>query len=103
MIEYAPKRILKAIKNAVMKLPRIALALCLSVVFASLTYAQASEPDLATRLTNKEIIELVTAGLSSEVIIAKIKVSRCNFDTDPSLAIREPAGKCCHRQPTEHA
>ncbi|CAN5548573.1 hypothetical protein BH20ACI3_BH20ACI3_38890 [soil metagenome] len=28
---------------------------------------------------------MVTAGLSSEVIMAKIKVSRCNFDTDPSV------------------
>jgi hypothetical protein len=37
------------------------------------------------RLTNKEVVEMVAAGISSEIIIAKIKVSRCNFDTTPSV------------------
>lgn len=37
------------------------------------------------RLTNKEVLEMVKAGLSSEVIIAKIKVSRCNFNTEASV------------------
>jgi hypothetical protein len=37
------------------------------------------------RLTNKEASEMVKARISPEVIIAKIKVSRCNFNTDPSV------------------
>lgn len=40
--------------------------------------------DSLPRLTNKEVLEMVKAGLSSDVIITKIKISRCNFDTDPS-------------------
>ena len=37
------------------------------------------------RLTNKQILEMTKAGLPAEVIITKIKTSRCNFDTDPAL------------------
>lgn len=37
------------------------------------------------RLTNKEVVEMVKVGLSSDVIIAKIKVSRCTFDTDTGV------------------
>jgi hypothetical protein len=37
------------------------------------------------RLSNKEVLEMVKAGLSSDVIIAKIKVSRCTFDTDTGV------------------
>jgi hypothetical protein len=39
------------------------------------------------RLTNKEILAMTQAGLSSDVIIAKIKVSRCNFDTEPAQLV----------------
>lgn len=38
--------------------------------------------DSAT-LTNKDILELVHAGLSAEVIVAKINGSRCDFSTSP--------------------
>ena len=34
------------------------------------------------RLTNKDILQMVQAQMSNEVIIGKIKRSRCNFDTD---------------------
>lgn len=44
-----------------------------------------SPQDGMPRLTNKEVVEMVKAGLSPEVVVAKIKVSRCNFDTDPSI------------------
>jgi hypothetical protein len=37
------------------------------------------------RLTNKEVLEMVKGGLSSDVIIAKIKVSRCTFDTEAGV------------------
>jgi hypothetical protein len=39
-------------------------------------------------LNNKDITELVRAGLSTEVIIEKIKTSPSNFDTSPA-ALRE--------------
>lgn len=48
--------------------------------------AQNSAEDLP-RLTNREILEMTKAGLSSDVIISKIKVSRCNFDTDPTQLV----------------
>ena len=35
-------------------------------------------------LTNQDVIELVKVGLSSEVVVAKIKSSVCNFDTSAS-------------------
>ena len=36
-------------------------------------------------LTNKDVREMLQAGLSSEVVIAKIKSSKCSFDTSPSV------------------
>lgn len=35
-------------------------------------------------LTNKDILELHKAGLTEQVLVAKIKSSQCNFDTSPS-------------------
>lgn len=43
------------------------------------------QQEIMPRLVNKQIVEMVKAGLSTEVIIAKIKTSRCNFDTEPSV------------------
>jgi hypothetical protein len=43
------------------------------------------QQEILPRLTNKQVVEMIRAGLSSEVIVAKIKSSRCNFDTDPSI------------------
>ncbi len=48
---------------------------------AGLAQAQPNGPSL----TNKDVIELVKTGLSSEVIVAKIKNSRSNFDTSPAV------------------
>ncbi|MDX6306832.1 MAG: hypothetical protein QOI77_3801 [Blastocatellia bacterium] len=61
-----------------------------SLVLAFLIFAQSfvfalPQQDAMARLTNKEVIEMVKAGLSVEVIISKIKTSRCNFETDPSI------------------
>lgn len=36
-------------------------------------------------LTNKDVIELLEAGLSSDIVIAKIKNSPCKFDTSSRL------------------
>lgn len=54
------------------------------------TESRAAAPVLAeatsgsTALTNKDVLDLHKAGLSGQVIIAKIKSSKCNFDTSPS-------------------
>jgi hypothetical protein len=61
----------------------IPLVVCLTLAVVCV-HAQSSSETLP-RLTNKEVLEMVSASISPEVIIAKIKVSRCNFDTDPSI------------------
>ena len=38
----------------------------------------------ANVLTNKDVLDMLKVGLASEIIIAKIKSSACNFDTSPS-------------------
>jgi hypothetical protein len=53
----------------------------LLAVYGALGQEDASVP----RLTNKDIVSMVKAGVSPEVIISKIKISRCNFDTDPTV------------------
>lgn len=57
---------------------------CLTLLLSS---AQAQNGENLPRLTNKEILEMTRAGLSSDVIIAKIKVSRCTFDTEPTQLV----------------
>jgi hypothetical protein len=60
------------------------LVLTLLLLAQSLVFAFPQQETMP-RLTNKQIVEMVRAGLSPEVIISKIKTSRCNFETDPSL------------------
>jgi hypothetical protein len=43
--------------------------------------AQASQASL----TNKDVIELLHAGLTPEIVIAKIKSTSCDFDTSPDV------------------
>ena len=50
----------------------------------SYAHSQQSDPALDARLTNADVLELVRAGLSADIIIAKIQRSRCNFDTNPT-------------------
>jgi Peptidase family M48 len=56
------------------------LTLCLAFPVA-LAQVQVTEKPL----TNAEVLDMVKANLSAEVIIAKIQVSRCHFDTNPSV------------------
>jgi hypothetical protein len=35
-------------------------------------------------LTNKDVLDMIIAGLTPEVIVAKIKASNCQFDTSPT-------------------
>jgi hypothetical protein len=67
-------------------------ALILSIaLLAGVIYAQDNKPTPITpvvasvpALTNKDILDMQAAGLSSEVIAEKIKTSVCAFDTSPT-------------------
>jgi hypothetical protein len=61
----------------------IPLIVCMTVTVLCVQAQNGGET--RPRLTNKEVLEMVKASISQEVIIAKIGVSRCNFDTDPSI------------------
>jgi hypothetical protein len=62
----------------VKKLLPLTLTLCLLAPFA----AMAQDP---TVIENGDVVSMVKAGLKSDLIIAKIKSSRCRFDTFPSV------------------
>jgi hypothetical protein len=40
------------------------------------------------KLTNRDVMDLISSGLTTEVVVAKIKSSECAFDTSPS-ALKE--------------
>jgi len=65
-------------------LKRIIAPIAYLLLFGLSIHAQNTDAPLP-RLTNKEVLEMVKANISSDVIVAKIKISRCNFDTDPSV------------------
>jgi hypothetical protein len=50
--------------------------------FAQTTQSQTNGSS-ATTLTNKDVLDLVKAEMPSEVIVAKIQSSPCDFDTSP--------------------
>jgi hypothetical protein len=63
---------------------RSSLVLILAVYLAFPTaLAQVQTPE--DPLTNAQVVEMVKANLSADVIIAKIQISRCHFDTNPSV------------------
>lgn len=41
--------------------------------------------DSATPLNNRDVIEMVKANLSTDIIVAKIKASACEFETTPDV------------------
>jgi hypothetical protein len=49
--------------------------------------AVAKAPE-ASRLTNKNVTDMVRAKLSDEIIIGKMRTSRCSFDTSPDALIQ---------------
>jgi len=59
----------------------VLLVLALSLSFVPLALGQ----DGFTMLTNEDILTMVRAKLPPEIIVAKIKSSRCHFDTFPSV------------------
>src|SRR6267142_1080464 len=69
-------------------LKRLFALLIFSVVFAIGLPTRAAQNADQKALSNKDVIEVVKVGLSSEVILAKIKASNSNFDTSPA-ALKE--------------
>lgn len=62
----------------------LVITLCITAL-APVTQAQ--ERTEQQPIANKEIVEMVKAGLTAELIIAKIKTSPCQFDTSPSSLV----------------
>ena len=46
--------------------------------------AAKSAPTVAPALTNKDVLDMIKAGLAADIIVAKIKSSETNFDTSPA-------------------
>lgn len=58
------------------------------LLLALLLFLTVSSPGDQTSqaiLTNKDVIEMLQAGLTPEIVIAKIKSSSCDFDTSPDV------------------
>lgn len=64
---------------------QIFITVILLLFVSNITVAQKKSDE--TILTNSSIIELVKAGLSESVILAKIKNSKCEFDTSSSALV----------------
>lgn len=64
----------------------LVLVWCLVVPFSgTLTTTRAQSQLPGEPLTNSEIVEMVRTKLSADDIVAKIKTSRCHFDTNPTV------------------
>jgi hypothetical protein len=44
-----------------------------------------TRPKIEGSLTNRDIVEMVKAGLAAEIIVAKIKTASCSFETSPTV------------------
>lgn len=67
------------------KLVCLILMLTISMGVVALPTFQDPKPDtVSTSLTNKDVLDMVKAGLTSEVIVAKIRSSATKFDTAPA-------------------
>jgi hypothetical protein len=51
------------------------------------------EPSAKSKLTNNDVIAMVSTGLSSDIVLAKIEASECTFDTTPEGLGRLKAAK----------
>ena len=59
------------------------LTLCVALSGPALASQEAQTSQAI--LTNKDVIEMLHAGLTPEIVIAKIKSSSCDFDTSPEV------------------
>jgi len=67
------------------KLLSLTLMLTISMSVVALPIFQDPKPEaVSTSLTNKDVLDMVKAGLTSDVILAKIHSSATSFDTSPT-------------------
>jgi hypothetical protein len=71
-------------KKLICTLVMLAVASASFPLLSSHAQTQSTGQPQSAPLVNKDIVELTKAGLSADVIIAKIKSSRTNFDTSPA-------------------
>lgn len=64
------------------------ILLVVSLFQFSALVTEAQENSDNTVLTNEGVVELVKAGLSEGIILAKIKNSRCNFDSSSATLVK---------------
>jgi hypothetical protein len=62
--------------------PALLLPLFIFVCIALYSQNQPT-PTIPNALTNQDVVGMLKAGLTQELVIAKIKVSSCHFDTSP--------------------
>ena len=65
----------------------LSLVLMLSIsvgVVAFPTFQEPKPETVAASLTKKDVLDMVKAGLTADIIVAKIKLSGTNFDTSPT-------------------
>ena len=55
-----------------------------------ISLSSANAQDATPRLTNDDVVKMVQAGLSTDLIMSKIKKSETNFDTSPSALAALP-------------
>ena len=68
----------------------LSLLLTLSMSLAVVAFPTPQDPNdgksqaAATPLTNRDVLEMLKAGVTADVVVAKIKSSPANFDTSPA-------------------
>ena len=70
----------------ILLLANIFSPLSVATTHAAISHTQQEQTDAP--LSNKDILEMISIGLSTEIILAKMKTSACNFDTS-TAALRE--------------
>jgi hypothetical protein len=79
-----PERFLASLTRKEFPVKRIvSLALASLFVLQSAAFAY-QDPD-ALPMTNTDVVKMVKAKIAPEVVVAKIEMSRCHFDTQPSV------------------
>lgn len=62
---------------------RLLLSAAITAICALVSTSLPASQNSGAALSNKDIVEMSAAGLSSEVLVAKIKSSKCDFETTP--------------------
>ncbi|MHB8216875.1 MAG: hypothetical protein ACYDDS_12435 [Candidatus Sulfotelmatobacter sp.] len=63
----------------------------MSTSYGSICGPEPSAGSTQRPLTNQDVLDMLKAGLSSEIVAAKIRASSCHFDTSPS-ALKDMKG-----------